>query len=580
MLLSPLLSKPPPRGNPPAQSQRLSCLALKGAVEYLFTNEMAAHCWSEPAYFSGRKDRIVALDGGPAFRFRAWAKASARVALENGRLVERVPDVFIVGLPEAPYRLDQDNGGGATKLFEIELARFYREELDGRREAVFLFVPHGGDPDVVFFWAGAAIFIGGDGEQPVERLSVSLIGPDGREQALPDPLWLTRKLVGNELVPDSRPAGRYRRQRWLLFGGDYGQAAIVLTKWIGGGTAGWALIDLDAQGEAAHGCGDGTVLESRGRRTVDEATGARRWTFTAAQAADRPGDRPERLVVTLTPLPGPPVPKPTVEPVVTPAPPPKRSPCATDAEGHGAVTLPHPVPGPESVAQEPPGGFLDIAALELPCLAGRFGLPGVEDWLLRFDATGRMADGAGDDRLRLGSRSADGTLFAGLPGEKRWIAVAVTDGPVDLPLAGGGTLSIHPPVRPAGSFGLLRLRRPLPVALPAGRSLVIGRHGGGVPAPGRIVFGLLDRPGSLTVAGDPTATLEQVGLSRRHLRARIIDGRLHLNAFAGRTAVWRLDPGGAATGVLTPGGDGTLVLEPGDGLLIGGYLTRFRPVAR
>lgn len=234
------------------------------------------------------------------------------------------------------------------------------------------------------------------------------------------------------------------------------------------------------------------------------------------------------------------------------------------------------------MAQEPPGGFLDITALELPCLTGRFGLPGVEDWLLRFDAAGRMADGAGDDRLRLGSRSADGTLFAGLPGEKRWIAVAATDGPVDLPLAGGGTLSIHPPVRPAGSFGLLRLRRPIPVALPAGRGLVIGRRDGRVPDQGpdrafdRIIFDLLDRPGSLTFANDATATLEQVGLSRRHLRARIVNDRLHLSPFESRAAVWHLDPAGAVVGALNPGSGGTLVLESGDGLLVGGYLTRFR----
>lgn len=576
------------RQTPPAQPQRLCSLELKNAAKYLFTNEMAARLWSAPGYLSGGRDDITDFHGRADFRLKAWLRESARMVLDNGRLVERVPHVVIIGLPESLARIDQENGGVAAYTMKENLIRLHREEQGGAEEAVFIVLPHGGLSDRVYFWCGATVFAPREGEQPVESLSVSLIGPDGREEVLPEPQLPIQRLVGNELIPDSRPAGRFAGQRLLHLGGALGQASIILAKWFGGGTEGWIFIDLEAHGEAAHGRGDGKVVAAEGRLTVDAPTGVRRWVFTAAQPADRPGDQPEQLIVTLTPLPGArsalpdPIPGPTTAMARPTADVPAAAPLI-DAEGRGTIiVLPRLPLAPEGALEEPAEGFLDIVAIDLLRIDGHFTLPGLEDWRLLFDAEGRLVDSPGPDRLRLGGRSTSDTLFAGLPGQAGWIPITTADGPVDLKLAGGDTVSVHPPARPAGSFGLLRLRRPIPVALPAGRGLVIGRRDGRVPDQGpdrafdRIIFDLLDRPGSLTFANDAAATLEQVGLSRRHLRARIVNDRLHLSPFESRAAVWHLDPAGAVVGALNPGSGGTLVLESGDGLLVGGYLTRFR----
>lgn len=125
---------------------------------------------------------------------------------------------------------------------------------------------------------------------------------------------------------------------------------------------------------------------------------------------------------------------------------------------------------------------------------------------------------------------------------------------------------------------LLRLPQDLRLALDQ-HELVLGRFDpaasaamGGDSAQADLLLDLLDQPGSLHWNGrDRQGSLGAIGLSRRHLRLRLIEDRLELQP-EGRAQVTLLGTQNKVIAGLT---DDVVRLQPGQRLLVGCYLLRF-----
>ena len=578
----PLRSPSQASSSGPILPQRLYSFALRNATGFFSDGTLAERCWdASNTWLGGSRDGITDQAGRANIRLKQFLLAAPTKRLIQGRQVEKIPRMVLIGLPEHIYRIDQGTGGIATYTLITDLTRLHSEEfkgdiLDEKRGVVYSVVPHEGDHDLVMAWTGPSIFIPSERDHLLERLSITWADSDGLEHSLPEPRLPVLRVFNDEVVPDSLPVGRHSGQRYLLLGRSYGEAAIPLPRWFAGTCEGSAFIDLEAQDDASSGRGDGSVVAVQSERTVDTRTGVRKWTFTAAQSPDRPGDIAERLIVTLTPMAKT---RPEEVAIISapPAPPPviEEMPGLADNTERGTIIVaPRRRPDPSAAAFR-----LYIIALALPRIDGACRLDGLRDYRILIDGDGRLVQQNGPDRIGLGGRAASPVLHCALPGKKEWEKIAILGHePTQLPLANGGALALYPPPAVLASryLALLRLQNPVPVSLPADRPLIIGRSDDGIPSTDHIVFNLLDLPATLNYESDPNATLEQVGLSRRHLSAEISDGRLRLHIHEGRAPCWQLDPDDAVIGALNPGETGTLELEPGHGLLLGCYLAVFR----
>lgn len=599
-----LINKAPAAPYPPLIPPRLNSVVYKGFTpSFYFGYQAADRLCASHRYLGARRDGLTGEDGRPAARLFEKFAATARWVFTNDGAHSRVFRTAIVVIPNECYEADVENGGAAAYRLKTELERRHAEEfkgsiLDEERGVVYIIAPHDGPPDEIRCYWGPAVFGATDQSRRKGRLTAVFIQSDGREIQLDEPSHpYLRKVDGqDDLIPDSLPVGVYEGQRILLIGGALGDAAIVLSRWFSGGSDGWAFIDLEARGDAARGRGDGAVVAPKGTVEDDPITGARSWTFSAAHGGDRPGDQPEKIRITYTPTD-------PASPTVTPddkwnkfdknksfiplkvdsfpeecaikekSPIKIESPPERDATERGTIVILPRVPA--SAADDEEIAFdLAVVGLALQRIDGANALPGLEDWRMLFDAEGRLIEKRNLDCLSLGARAGTANLFFAAPG-CNWEPVRMSGG-VNLPLADGGAVTLHSPPTPLTDriHAILRLRKPLSIFLRSDRDLTFGR---GSPTPDRITLGLLEIPGSLGLADDNGATLEQVGLSRRHLKIHLDAARASLRVamLDGRAPAWIIGDDGALRETLRPGHDDAAELTPGEGLLVGNYLMAF-----
>lgn len=208
-------------------------------------------------------------------------------------------------------------------------------------------------------------------------------------------------------------------------------------------------------------------------------------------------------------------------------------------------------------------------------------LPGLEEWVIWFDESGRPV-GHEEARaidparaLALAATAQSRHLFYRLPGEDSFKPVKAI--PCSLTTENDQYLDVIPSPVPEIYHAVVLLNREISLPL-SSKTWLLGRSDANPKAEQPdLPLELLDHPQSLRWSGDGPAgaRLNSLNLSRRHVSLRLAGGRLEVGVADGRTPVYVLDKDAQLLKELPPGEKATLMMEPDEHFIVGSYMLRF-----
>lgn len=520
---------------------------------------------------------------------------------------------IIVAIPRAVYQNDayERNYEGINGLTQ-GLERLVRDAFGTRlwepeRGIRVRVVPHDLDADEVLIKVGRAVSLPAPDDRPVADVAVLHRATDGTERTVPLAGWHHFAGRPGHLDLIEQPIAVYPGDRYLLLSPHETLAPVV----VGGAAAAFAGSDGEPVRFGIDLVRKIGLLEAGGVMTAKEVVpdtsrpGVLVFTFETAGRSPVPGGQPEAIVVSIRPRAGWQAQDREQE---------QEQDREADREAEAAPAPVLPVASPDRAAKAPFSPLSDFAAFRAvaPALGDGAGVEGEDEptivvgprpgvatsllaldvvglalhalhpggdarsWTLGFDADGGLSGlrTATPPVLEIGATAGRPGLWAARRGARDWERLRVP-GTVALPDGPELGLSQVPAALADAYLGFIDLADVVTLTLPADRH-VFGRAGG--TADNKLAIGLLTRPGSLE-AGDGTACLEQLGLSKDHV-ALAVDGdsRAVRAELLGRAPLWHLDAGRQVVAGLQPGDGGALVLALGDHLVAGPYLLRVREI--
>ncbi len=609
-----------PAGPEPAlpKSQLMVTQVLSGIANVL-AEDAADRIFDRPSSVFARRDEIRDELGNPDYRLRQALEDHTQpdlAELETSRRGAPRPLVFndvIVWINQEIWENDHESGGIYTRqltrrLEAMHTAAFRRDLWQKGRKVSYVCVPHPGlrrDQGMIGF--GRAVFVPSAADRLIGSVTIEKVVNGDRAKLKRMPSWSFHEIGrSNRMVLCQRAIGVYDEQLYLLLGQDLNEAPILPDLWFDHGQ-GRILIDLEGQ----TGSGDGRVIRRHVEAQQDQSDPKLlHWTFEAVEPPSRPGAQ-EQLVVSVqfdtaradTVGAGPAAAgaasrwaglrarRPADMPQVDPIPRRRRDAPAAPPEPRAADTV-VTQPGPTCLTislddytriDEPSGDGrpapcrLEATGIALPRIDRR--ASPVNKWHLRIAADGSLEPGTGAPAGRCvhlaGFNDEPGLWVAGA-GKNDWTPINPEAGEPAM-IVGVPLVFLPLPAELRERYhAILRLPTPVPVAVQPGIEHTLGREGPGDPTVRKIQFGLLTQPESLAHDEVPGASIEQLNLSRNHLRAVVDEDGLRVTMQDGRSPVWRLDGGHRLVATLVPGSADALVLAPGDFLLMGCYLVRFQ----
>lgn len=474
-------------------------------------------------------------------------------------------------IPADRFRSSHREGGQDNYAMSQRMVELLEADYGGRRllpqQTRSCVVPEDLGPGEALALIGRAVYLPAAGETPSADVQLDWRDPDGRWHRVPLANWRFYQGDPAQLQIDERPPGIYPDQRYLMIGGDYRDAPIKAKL----GFAPGERISIDvAEGWDHLGIGEGGGMPEEVPVERPEP-GVRVWRFEKTHLPDDPEGQPECIVVTVRDR----------QPVAVDAPPsPPWPPHRAEPSAVFSVD-----DGDDAVVDQPTVVFgfgpregacllaIDVEAIALPKLPAE---SPIQSWMLELDGNGEPS---GDEAtlgqlLRLRTKAGSNSVFLALPGANRWQTLSEA---TKVVLANGRPLGVLN--APSGVqnvyHGLLKLETAVTLPLAAGRQ-VLGRVGGRTAR--MLTVGLLEKRGSLTLAANPDATLEQCGLSREHLELWVEGRELCVSMKSENSPVWRLSAELEVVEEMLPESSSTMRLGIGERLLVGPYLFQLRTI--
>lgn len=621
--------------DPPSDGfERVSRLRLRG-VDCWFGPDIADRLYQAPGVWLGSGDSVVNLDSGARrYRLRALLSDAAVLGVVENRRTRRhdyqefTPQDILLLIPHAVYDKYLDMGGLPVAHLTDRLQELVEQDYGGRfiareRGANVAVKPADLPIDEAIFMCGPAVFIPNDADRQSHEVSVTVVTASGAARPKEGFRHTVVKPVAGQRsgASETRAGGIYAGQSSFLIGVDETTAPNVLPESLGVPKGATMLVSLSPDRAR----GDGTHLAREGK-VEQKSDGSRIFRFSLAQPARTPG---QKLVVEIMLRPVAAVQEPIAADGASPdqrfpasgaggwwrrlfrrsrenpasdrprrtGEPRKFQPFASarasggDSGGNETIVI--------SAADVRSGGFQPLPSARtsphclsvVAILAPRFPAvkKGPPSWSLAITPTGEItvrptgAAPTADRHLALlGGRSGDPRLYVIPANRQDWEVVNPLAPPRLHPDGKSGALVPLAEPLLEHYHMLLKLAKPRPFPLLAEGEQLIGRRSDAGPGPGgdlpKVQFGLLDLRGS--VDGDGHGTLEQINLSRDHVRAAVAGDQLQVRMHAGRTSVWRLDAAFVLQEELRPGQPQPIRLALGEHLLIGCYVVRFASFER
>lgn len=570
--------------------------------------------------YGGNSDIVEEMSEDNDFRLQAALDGCRDIKFvrdEAGRFREQTP-VFtdvVMWVPEAKWRQDAMHGGHRIEALQTNLGQLHSKKfarsLPGDREPNYCIMPDEQlEADSVVFQFGFGVFLPNEQDQLLGSVSLRRT-PDGEEVKLPD--WSFWK-NGAQI---KRSVGVFRNQGSLLITPDR-TGPVRAPLWFKK-HGGHISVNLSAADSDRVYADDDNIVVKEAISPKKEGDPFQ-WVLH-----DKNSSADDTLVVEVQFIPEPateraeyqPPPKAREKaepagPKVKPDPPPKGGLAARvrksrDAgDGEQAATAMDDVPptaaggasGLERFfdetdrtgAVDPISGkrtplstrfSLKLSGCALLRIDGDQALPGLEEWVIWFDADGRPVQKADARKvdpercLAIAAVSDSRHLYYRPAGEYDFHPVKSL--PCDLHTETGAELSLLPSPEPKKYHAVLML--PAETGFPlSSEALILGRSDSNPNAQQPdLPMELLDHPQALrwTDGTRSGGMLNALNLSRRHVSLRLVDNRLEVGVAEGKTPIYVLDRDMHLLKTLEPGEKGRLQMEPDEFFMVGSYLLRF-----